>query len=197
MLTLKQIQKEAKARNVSLDYDGGSYDDFVFVLREDANDDKEFQTFKEEFIQRHHEREKIRKNNHQQLAKQYPKNKWHQRPFEASPVPDDEYIRKEFAYRDEDNPTSLAFREDQSAFSCAIQEFGDFNLVPRLNKHWDLLLQYYVRKSHHKYFKCAVPSQKEWSALNDGLKKAGFEKRASEKSNHGRYVVHVWEYIKK
>jgi hypothetical protein len=91
----------------------------------------------------------------------------------------------------------LSFYEGDSSFSCAVPEFGNFMQRESLDKHWDILLQWYVRKSKEKFFKCAVVDKPEWKALNAALKKVGFEKRASCKSNHGKYFVNVWEYIKK
>ena len=91
----------------------------------------------------------------------------------------------------------IQFREDKSTFCCAVNEFGGFTMGSTLNKHWDLLLQFYLAVSKHSFHKCEVPLTKKYAALNAALEKVGFEKRAEEPSRMGRYKVAIWEFIKK
>jgi hypothetical protein len=191
VLTLKQIYKEAKKRNVVFhDKDKYGWDgDLNYSLSPITTPTgKAFENFCKQTLEDHQQNEEYRQ-------RVWPTS------YKPIPAPTKKEMIQWWKEENEDNPL-IGFNTENSTFSCAVPEFGDFSFQTtkqgkKTQQHWDLLLQYYVRKSKTSYFKCAVPDQFQWKQLNDALQKVGFEKRAELKSNHGKYKVFVWEYIKK
>lgn len=99
----------------------------------------------------------------------------------------------------------ISLRQDQSAFSCAIPEFGEFTWPDGrspnkkvLDSHWDLLLQYYIAKAKHGYYRCSTPNTEQFAPVIAGLKTVGFDCRAKLPTRHDDdYTVSVWEYVKR
>jgi len=116
-------------------------------------------------------------------------------PIVGGPRCTETSLRKEYDYQFV-SKAGLELGEGSSTFSCAIAEFGNFLSKAKLNKYWDLLLSYYVATTKYHYLKCATPVTKTYKPIRDALKRVGFEMRAKETSNHGKYFVEVWEYIK-
>lgn len=119
--------------------------------------------------------------------------------LEITPHGDDRCYELSTPYRDDElyGPEAIGFNCLESVFCCAVEEFGEFRMSRSLNKHWDLLLQFYLRYAKQHFFKCEVPEKEDYKPLSEALEKVGFEKRAVEQSNMGNYKVAIWEYIKK
>lgn len=190
MLTLKQIEEEAKKRKVDLSYER----DFPYSLSKGPKfTEKKYQAWKKKILaawQAYDNREIA-------YRKKYGYTQAYNPIMESRRV-SEESLRKEYEnhLRYSDDAKSLSLKECQSSYSCAIYEFGGFPIKHKLEQHWDLLLAYYVNKTKYHFLKCATPVKPEYAALRKALRKLGFEMRAKERSNHGKYFVEVWEYIK-
>lgn len=188
LLTLKQVEDEAKKRKVELSYER----DFQYSLSQGPKfTEKKYQAWKKKTLaawQAYDERQ----------LKYYTQLKLTYSPIMTSSRVSEERLRKDYQHfldynSDEDN---LTLKECQSIYSCAIYEFGGFPIKHKLEKHWDLLLAFYVNKTKYHFLKCATPVKPAYAAIRKALKKVGFELRAKERSNHGKYYVEVWEFIK-
>lgn len=192
MLTLKQIKAEFKKNNLKVN----NFDERWELINDvDFKNDKKYIEFKERYLK--NSRERFDVNLAVNLLRYGSLTKipsWINKVYNA---PDDESIKNEYQWNNDEVCSYISFVESNSTFSCAVTEFGQFSFSKQTNKYWHLFLSWYVRKSNTPYFKCAVPTTKDWKSLNDGLEKAGFELRAQCPSNHGKYKVNVWEYIKK
>ena len=121
-----------------------------------------------------------------------------------------ELISNDFRYDLEiisDNPWRLCgFEESPSNYCCGLYEFGEFNLNNERNTYpytqgplatqeqWEVLLQYYIRSSKRKYFRCSTLSLKDYKYLEAALKNLGFNLLAKINSRHSKtYKILVWD----
>lgn len=188
-MSLAVVKKKLDKLNLQVCGGWGKGDIFSLFQKEDPKKtEKRYQSFKETSMKLWAEREK-------NTIEYYAKLGITRTP---RPIPNDKYYRQEFediGYSREEYDISLS--DGQSSFSCAINEFGNFSLNRnQVNDYWEWLFRYYIATTKFHYLKCATPVKKAYEKIRAGLKAAGFEMRASEKSNHGKYQVEVWEFIK-
>ena len=91
---------------------------------------------------------------------------------------------------------AISFYPQNSVFCCAYDEIGDFYLCTKYNKFWPYLIKAWLLGNRVKFTRCSTLSFKAWKPLEAALLQVGFVIRAKLKSNHGRYKVTLWEYIK-
>ena len=99
-----------------------------------------------------------------------------------------------------------SFEESPSNYCCGLYEFGQFDLNNERNiypyilgplatqEQWEVLLQYYIRSSKRKYFRCSTLSLKNNKYLEAALKNLKFNLLAKIKSRHSRtYKILIWD----
>lgn len=185
LLTKQQIDAKCKKLNLTIKEKNHT------LVATPIFSDKLFQEYKQEVLGYYRQREEDNRLHHNRM---YPGER-----YIPKGIPSDEVLKKEYFENEKEKefPNHIGFNTDQSTFSCAVNEIGGFNQFKGLDKHWHLLLRNYVLGSKKNYFKCSVKNRKRYQPIIDGLKKAGFTHRADEKSNHGRYTVGVWDFVKK
>ena len=192
MLSLKQIEVETKKHKLDITMDGWYY----FLRGLPIFNQKDYEEWKKKTLKQWQLYDQRQIDYYTKYG--YTQSLHSYQPISKGPRVEEKNLRREYKKSIMlSDFGGLCLQEDQSRFSCAINEFGGFpERSNKLDKYWDLLLSYYVNKSKYHYFKCATPVKPAYAGVRAGLKKVGFEMRASERSNHGRYFVEVWEYIK-
>lgn len=191
LLSFEQVEIEAKKRNVTIAKHRG----YEFSLKElNAElDEKVYQAWKKKILAA------WKANDIREIAYRKKYGYTGYKPIMERVCAKEESLRKQYAsyVANRADEASIKLTEGQSSYSCAINEFGGFpGRKHKLDKHWDLLLAFYVNSTRFHYLKCATPVKSSYAGVRAGLKKVGFELRAKEKSNHGKYFVEVWEFIK-
>ena len=190
MLTLTEVKEEAKKRGVELSVESS----YRFRLQKDKPfDTKAYSKWKEKRLAY------WKKHDEGQIAyyKKYNYN-YAYHPIIGSAASKEPALKT--AYLNElkysDSHRGLELSQGTSIYSCAIGEFGGFTIGGKLQNNWDLLLTYFIHTTQYHYLKCDTPVKPAYSPLRKALKALGFEMRAKELSNHGKYYVEVWELIK-
>jgi hypothetical protein len=89
----------------------------------------------------------------------------------------------------------LGWDEEKDRFSCAIKEWGDFRIAYDYDHLYPWAIKRALLKYKPKFIRCST-TQRMSAELDQGLFDNGFIPTGQVKSNHGRYMVYMWEYWK-
>lgn len=194
MLSIKECEAKAKELGLYFEQEGS----YRFILQAPQEfDEKAYKKWAKARIAYWKRYDKQQMDYYKKYNPQYLKTYL---PLATGDQAKDPALKKVYLYelKHSNRENQLQLTEGTSTYSCAIEEFGGFTIggKNKLYKHWDLLLQWFMNKTKYTYLKCATPVKPMYKDLRKALKEIGFEMRATEKSNHGKYKVEVWEYIK-
>ena len=90
----------------------------------------------------------------------------------------------------------VGWESEENRFSCAILEWGNFRTGSSYDYLYPWIIKRAILKFKPKFVRCSTTEEMS-TELNTGLLDNGFILTGRIKSNHGRYMVYLWEYQKK
>src|SRR5258706_2203257 len=133
MLSLKEIATICKEKNIEICKEGDYY--YLMVLPKE--DKKKYEKWKAVRIAHI---KKQNKNNKSYYTR-FPR--WGR--YIPQEIPNEDQLKQQ--YQNSLKRESISFNNSSSNWSCAIYEFGGFNLASNGQDYWDLLLSYFLQNS--------------------------------------------------
>lgn len=93
----------------------------------------------------------------------------------------------------------FGFRGEQSTFSCAVPNIGDFVLPKKAEQRpFEILLEICkLKHASQGFIECVTLDKKEWLYCNRALAETGFVKVASVPTRHeGKYNNFIWNWVR-